>query len=104
MSDQTNPFDHAKIDDVIHGRLRLGIMAYLSTVSPAIFGELKEKVGATDGNLSTHLRKLEDAGYVRQEKRFVGRRPQTRVFLTDDGRKAWLIWIDRMQGLMRAAE
>ena len=104
MSDQANPFDHAKIDDVIHGRLRLGIMAYLSTVSPAIFGELKEKVGATDGNLSTHLRKLEDAGYVRQEKRFVGRRPQTRVFLTDNGRKAWLIWIDRMQGLMRAAE
>jgi len=104
MSDQTNPFDHAQIDDVIHGRLRLGIMAYLSTVSPAIFGELKEKVGATDGNLSTHLRKLEDAGYVRQEKRFVGRRPQTRVFLTDDGRKAWLIWIDQMQGLMRAAE
>lgn len=104
MSDQSNPFDHAQIDDVIHGRLRLGIMAYLSTVSPAIFGELREKVGATDGNLSTHLRKLEDAGYVRQEKRFVGRRPQTRVFLTDDGRQAWLIWIDRMQGLMRAAE
>ncbi|MEL6414874.1 MAG: transcriptional regulator, partial [Pseudomonadota bacterium] len=93
-----------QIDDVIHGRLRLGIMAYLSTVSPAIFGELKEKVGATDGNLSTHLRKLEDAGYVRQEKRFVGRRPQTRVFLTEDGRKAWLVWIDQMQGLMRAAE
>ena len=104
MSEQTNPFDHAQIDDVIHGRLRLGIMAYLSTVSPAIFRELKEKVGATDGNLSTHLRKLEDAGYVRQEKRFVGRRPQTRVFLTEDGRKAWLIWIDQMQGLMRAAE
>lgn len=104
MSDHTNPFDHAEIDDVIHGRLRLGIMAYLSTVSPAIFGELKEKVGATDGNLSTHLRKLEDAGYVRQEKRFVGRRPQTRVFLTEDGRNAWLVWIDRMQGLMRAAE
>lgn len=104
MSDDTNPFDHAQIDDVIHGRLRLGIMAYLSTVSPAIFGELKQKVGATDGNLSTHLRKLEDAGYVRQEKRFVGRRPQTRVFLTDNGRTAWLIWIDQMQGLMRAAE
>ncbi len=104
MSDQTNPFDHSEIDDVIHGRLRLGIMAYLASVSPAIFGELKQKVGATDGNLSTHLRKLEDAGYVRQEKRFVGRRPQTRVFLTDAGRKAWLAWIDRMQGLMRAAE
>lgn len=104
MTEHSNPFDHSKIDDVIHGRLRLGIMAYLSTASPAIFGELKEKVGATDGNLSTHLRKLEEAGYVRQEKRFVGRRPQTRVHLTPDGRKAWLLWINQMQGLMKAAE
>ncbi|MEC7289956.1 MAG: transcriptional regulator [Pseudomonadota bacterium] len=104
MSETENPFDHSKIDDVIHGRLRLGIMAYLSTASPAIFGELKEKVGATDGNLSTHLRKLEEAGYVEQEKRFVGRRPQTRVHLTKAGRKAWLHWIGQMQGLMKAAE
>ena len=99
-----NPFDHSKIDDIIHGRLRLGVMAYLAATSPAVFGELKDKVGATDGNLSTHLRKLEDAGYVRQEKRFVGKRPQTRVFLTDEGRTAWLDWIDRMRGLMAAAE
>ncbi|MEM1150121.1 MAG: transcriptional regulator [Pseudomonadota bacterium] len=99
-----NPFNHSAIDDVIHGRLRLGVMAYLSASSPAIFGELKDKVGATDGNLSTHLRKLEDAGYVRQEKRFVGKRPQTRVFITDDGRAAWKTWIDQMRGLMDAAE
>ncbi len=99
-----NPFDHTDIDDVIHGRLRLGIMAYLSSVSPAIFGELRDKVQATDGNLSTHLRKLEEAGYVRQEKSFVGKRPQTRVFLTDAGREAWLAWIQRMQGLIDAAD
>ncbi|MAC69498.1 MAG: transcriptional regulator [Gammaproteobacteria bacterium] len=98
-----NPFNHTDIDDVIHGRLRLGIMAYLSSVSPAIFGELRDKVQATDGNLSTHLRKLEDAGYVRQEKSFVGKRPQTRIFLTDQGREAWLAWIQRMQGLINAA-
>lgn len=97
-----NPFDHTDIDDVVHGRLRLGIMAYLSSVSPAIFGELRDKVQATDGNLSTHLRKLEEAGYVRQEKSFVGKRPQTRIFLTDAGRKAWLAWIQRMQGLIDA--
>ena len=82
----------------------LGIMAYLSSVSPAIFGELRDKVGATDGNLSTHLRKLEEAGYVELEKRFVGRRPQTRIHLTEPGRKAWMVWLDRMQSLMRAAE
>lgn len=99
-----NPFDHSDIDDVIHGRLRLGIMAYLSTVSPATFGELKQKVGASDGNLSSHLSKLEDAGYVEIEKRFVGKRPQTRAHLTNIGRKAWLAWLDRMQALMRAAE
>ena len=103
MADE-NPFDHSRIDDVIHGRLRLGVMAYLSSVSPAVFGELRDKVGATDGNLSTHLKKLEEAGYVRQEKRFVAKRPQTRIFLTDTGRRAWLDWIDQMRGLMNAAE
>ena len=97
-----NPFDHSDIDDAIHGRLRLGIMA--SAVSPAIFGELKEKVNATDGNLSTHLRKLEDAGYVEIEKRFEGRRPQTRVHLTKDGRAAWLAYLNRMRSLLDAAE
>ncbi|WP_300377167.1 transcriptional regulator [Henriciella sp.] len=101
---EDNPFDHSQIDDVIHGRLRLGVMAYLSSVSPAIFGELRDKVGATDGNLSTHLKKLEEAGYVRQEKRFVGKRPQTRVFLTDQGRQAWLSWIDQMRTIMGAAD
>jgi DNA-binding MarR family transcriptional regulator len=101
---EDNPFDHNDIDDVIHGRLRLGVMAYLSAASPAIFGELRDKVGATDGNLSTHLKKLEEAGYVTQEKRFVGKKPQTRVFLTDKGRKAWIVWIQRMESIMRAAE
>jgi DNA-binding MarR family transcriptional regulator len=101
---EDNPFDHNDIDDVIHGRLRLGVMAYLSAASPAIFGELRDRVGATDGNLSTHLKKLEEAGYVTQEKRFVGKKPQTRVFLTDKGRKAWILWIQRMEAIMRAAE
>ncbi len=104
MAGSDNPFDHTGIDDVIHGRLRLGIMAYLSTVSPAIFGELRDKVQATDGNLSTHLRKLEEAGYVKQEKTYVGRRPQTRIHLTASGRKAWLAWIDQMQVLMTGGE
>lgn len=101
---KANPFDHNDIDDVIHGRLRLGVMAYLSAASPAIFGELRDKVGATDGNLSTHLKKLEEAGYITQEKRFVGKKPQTRVLLTGEGRKAWIMWIQRMEALMKAAE
>ena len=98
-----SPFDHNQIDDVIHGRIRLGVVAYLSAVESALFGELRDKVGATDGNLSAHLRKLEDAGYVKADKSFVNSKPQTRLSLTQEGRKAWVIWLDRMYALRSAA-
>lgn len=97
-------FDHTEIDDVIHGRLRLGIMAYLSTVSPAPFIELKAKVNATDGNLSTHLSKLEETGYVKIEKKFVDKKPRTNVHITARGRKAWIDYLARLQALISAAE
>ena len=100
---EASPFDHESIDDIIHGRIRLGVVAYLSAVEHALFSELRDKVGATDGNLSAHLRKLEDAGYVRVQKSFVGRKPQTRLSLTADGRKAWRQWLKRMETLTRAA-
>ncbi len=93
-------FDADKLDDVIHGRLRLGLMAYLASVSPATFNELRDKTGATNGNLSTHLRKLEDAGYVSQKKDFVNRRPRTRVFLTAAGREAWVAYLDQLKSLL----
>ena len=97
-------FDHTALDDVIHGRLRLGIMAYLSTASPAPFLELKAKVNATDGNLSTHLAKLEEAGYVRIEKKFEGKKPRTNVHLSAAGRKAWIEYLNRLQTLIASAE
>ena len=97
-------FDHTNIDDVIHGRLRLGIMAYLSTASPAPFLELKAKVNATDGNLSTHLSKLEEAGYVRIEKKFEAKKPRTNVHLTAAGRRAWIDYLNKLQSLISAAE
>jgi DNA-binding MarR family transcriptional regulator len=97
--DADNPFDHKRIDDVIHGRIRLGAVAYLSTVDSALFPELRDKVGATDGNLSTHLRKLEEAGYVSVDKSFVDRKPRTRIALTEAGRQAWLLWLERMRSL-----
>lgn len=97
-------YDHTEIDDVIHGRLRLGVMAYLSTVSPAPFVELKAKVNATDGNLSTHLSKLEEAGYVKIEKKFEGKKPLTLVHLTKQGREAWIGYLSRIQALISAAE
>ncbi|MGQ0590339.1 MAG: winged helix-turn-helix domain-containing protein [Sphingosinicella sp.] len=98
-----NPFDHNAIDDIVHGRIRLGAMAYLSAVDSALFAELRDKVGATDGNLSAHLRKLEEAGYVRVDKSFANRKPQTRLSLTRTGRNAWRVWLDHIERLTRAA-
>ena len=89
-----------QIDDVIHGRLRLGVMAYLSAVNPASFPELLKKTGATNGNLSTHLTKLERAGYIRQEKGYNGKRPQTLIHLTPQGRSAWIEYLTAMHLLL----
>ena len=93
-------FDYAAIDDVIHGRVRLAVMAYLSGAGAADFNQLKAKVGGSDGNLSVHLRKLEEAGYVQIDKRFVGRKPQTICTLTDKGRDAWLGYIARIEQML----
>ncbi|MGP1275154.1 MAG: winged helix-turn-helix domain-containing protein [Caulobacterales bacterium] len=93
-------FNSSDLDDVIHGRMRLGLMAYLASVEAASFGELKDRTGATDGNLSTHLRKLEDAGYVSISKRFVDRKPRTDASLTDAGRAAWIRYLDDLKKLV----
>jgi len=93
-------FNIDAIDDVIHGRLRLGIMAYLSTAGSADFTFLKNRLQASDGNLSVQLRKLEEAGYVAIEKAFVGKKPQTTVTLSDAGRKAYIGYLDAMRKLI----
>ncbi|HYE45042.1 MAG TPA: transcriptional regulator [Caulobacter sp.] len=93
-------FDIEHIDEVIHGRIRLGIMAFLSGADSADFNGLKARLGATDGNLSAHLRKLEDAGYVAIDKSFVDRKPLTRVSLTEAGRKAFTAYLDAMKRLV----
>ncbi len=93
-------FDIGAVDEVIHGRLRLGVMAYLSTAGTADFNTLKAKVGATDGNLSVHLRKLEEAGYIRIDKRFSGRKPLTEAVLTEAGRDAFIRYLDAMRALV----
>ncbi|MGZ6015941.1 MAG: winged helix-turn-helix domain-containing protein [Phenylobacterium sp.] len=93
-------FDIERIDEVIHGRLRLGIMAFLSTAERADFTTLKARLQASDGNLSVHLRKLEDAGYVTIDKQFVGKKPLTTVALTDPGRTAFIAYLDAMARLV----
>ena len=97
-------FDIGGIDDVIHGRMRLGIVAYLASAEVADFNELRNLLNATQGNLSVHLRKLEDAGYVAIEKRFVGRKPQTLARLTDSGRKAFASYLTAIAQLVEGAK
>jgi DNA-binding MarR family transcriptional regulator len=94
-------FDIGKIDDVIHGRLRLGIMAYLADAEAADFNELKAVLEATQGNLSVHLRKLEEAGYVEIEKSFLNRKPLTRARITPAGRTAFAAYLDAIAKLVR---
>jgi DNA-binding HxlR family transcriptional regulator len=101
MSDE---FDITAIDDVIHGRLRLGVMAYLAGSGLAEFNELKAKLQASDGNLSVQLRKLEEAGYVAIEKTYLGRKPLTRVSITEKGRNAFIAYLDAIEKLLPGHE
>lgn len=96
-------FQIEDIDEVIHGRVRLGIMAYLSSAGAAEFNELKRRLQVSDGNLSVHLRKLEEASYVTVEKSFVGRKPMTRVSLSGTGRAAFLAYLDAIGKLVNGA-
>lgn len=93
-------FDIGAIDDVIHGRMRLGIMAYLADAEAADFNELKALLQATQGNLSVHLRKLEEAGYIEIEKSFHNRKPLTRARITKFGRAAFGIYLEALGKLI----
>jgi DNA-binding MarR family transcriptional regulator len=96
----TARFDIGKIDDVIHGRLRLGVMAYLANAEVADFNELKSVLEVTQGNLSVQLRRLEEAGYVTIEKGFLGRKPRTQVRITDAGRAAFAAYLEALGRLI----
>ena len=96
----TKPFDIGMIDEVIHGRLRLGVMAYLVGAGSSDFATLKQHLQTTDGNLSVHLRKLEDAGYVEIDKSFKDRKSKTDVRLTEQGRSAFVSYLDSLSGLL----
>jgi DNA-binding MarR family transcriptional regulator len=94
-------FDYQNLDEVIHSRIRLAIMAVLVSVDEAEFTFLREKVKATDGNLSIHLKKLEEAGYVAVTKQFVAKKPVTSYKLTRKGRKAFETYIDRLEIMIK---
>ncbi len=92
----------ADLDRLIHERMRLGIVSALAVNERLTFNELKSMLGATDGNLSVHARKLEDAGYVECSKGFDGRTPRTEYALTPLGRRALTRYLDHMEALIDA--
>ena len=92
--------DLGRIDEVIHGRMRLGILVYLADADAADFTELKTVLEATQGNLSVHLKKLEEAGYVAIDKSFVANKPLTRVSITPAGRKAFAAYLEAIGALI----
>jgi DNA-binding MarR family transcriptional regulator len=96
-----NEFDYQQLDEIIHSRIRLAVMAVLITVDEAEFIFLRDKVNATDGNLSTHLKKLEEAGYIAVNKSFENRKPVSRYLLTQKGRKAFELYVERLERLIK---
>ncbi len=91
-----------KFDRLIHERLRLGIVSALAANESLTFNELKRLLGTTDGNLSVHARKLEEAQYIDCTKSFENRLPKTEYRLTPAGRRALERYLDHMEALIRA--
>ena len=94
-------FDYQKIDDVIHSRIRTAIMAVLVTVDEAEFTFIRDKINATDGNLSVHLKKLEESGYITVIKKFIERKPHSIYSITEKGRKAFMDYIQILENIVK---
>ncbi len=90
------------LDRLIHERMRLGIVSALAVNESLTFIELKKLLDTTDGNVSIHTRKLEEAGYIECRKTFEGRVPRTEYSLTAEGRSALKRYLDHMEALVRA--
>lgn len=91
-----------KLDRIIHERMRLGIVSALAANETLTFSDLKKLLGTTDGNVSVHTRKLEEAQYIVCKKSFDGRVPKTEYRLTATGRKALERYLDHMEALIHA--
>lgn len=89
------------LDDVIHQKVRLGIMSSLVATGGADFTFLRHALGASDGNLATHLSVLEEAGYIEQRKDWVGRKSRTRCTPTEQGRAAFAAYVAALEALVK---
>ena len=92
-----------KLDRLIHERIRLGIVSALAASESLSFNELKQLLNTSDGNLSVHARKLEDAGYIRVKKSFDDRMPKTEFSLLSKGRKALEEYLSQMEHIIQFA-
>ncbi len=90
------------LDKIIHDRTRLGLISALAANEKLSFTEVKNMLNTTDGNISVHARKLEEAGYITSEKSFKGRMPLTEYSITKDGRNALTRYLDHMEALIKA--
>jgi DNA-binding MarR family transcriptional regulator len=88
------------LDPIVHGQIRLAALSLLAGVASAEFTFLRDKIGTTDGNLSVHLAKLEAAGYVSVEKKFVDKKPRSLYRMTETGRAAFLGYVKRLKALL----
>lgn len=91
------------LDKLIHERMRLGIVSALAGEEKLTFNELKALLDTSDGNLSVHARKLEEAGYIKCEKSFEGRKPLTRFSLSAKGKKALDKYLGHLEAIIQAA-
>lgn len=101
MSDNIEAtFDYNEIDDIIHARIRLAIMTILLARGKTDFATLKQQIKTTDGNLSMHLRKLEDAEYISLKKSFVERKPITIYWISEKGKIAYANYLKTIESLI----
>lgn len=96
-------YDHTRLDRLIHSRIRLAVLSLLAGADSVAFTYLRDRVNTSDGNLASHLRKLEEAGYVEMTKTFEDRRPITRYRITDTGRDALAEYAERLAAMLGEA-
>lgn len=97
-------FDYKKIDRIFESRIRLAVLSILATSEKVEFSFLKKQIKTTDGNLGAHLKKLEDAEYIKCEKKFVKQKPASFYSLTEAGRGAIENYLSLVEGLFRQAD
>jgi len=97
-------FNPAEVNKLIHAPIRLGIMTILNSVNKVNFIYLRKKLDVTDGNLSSHMEKLEKAGYIKVKKTFIDKKPNTVYNITEKGKKAFRSYLEHLEKILEESE